>query len=173
MLNKRLLAFMISFTLAIAVYFFFVDRYGHLLGSGESYILNAVLALYFFAMLVSHQQFEEDLLLKLERIVSVFLFSFVFFFQLIYAPLANYFFKTLIARPFFLSDVLALLFLMLFLLLFVVTLISLNSFARFGLLSNWVIFNNEAAFFALRTLWFTGVTLAIYLYLRSPFIIIS
>jgi hypothetical protein len=173
MTGKRITTLVIGLIIAAVSYFFIIPRGAPIINDSWSYAINFILAIFFFAMLVSHQQHEEDLLLKIERFTSVFLFSFIVFFQLLYAPLAKYFFRTLISKSFFLSDILALFFLMLFLLLFVISFYAINSFARFGLLASWRIFNNKRAFFLLRGLWLTGVMITVYLYLRSPFVIIS
>jgi hypothetical protein len=173
MSGKRVTTLAIGLFIAIVSYFFVISGDSLVINNGWSYAINFILAIFFLAMLVSYQQYEEDLFSRIERFVSAFLFSFIVFFQLAYAPLATYFFKTLITKSFFLSDMLALFFLMLFLLLFIITFYTINSYARFGLLSNWRIFNNEKAFFLLRSLWLTGVMIAVCLYLRSPFIIIS
>lgn len=173
MTGKRITTLAIAIAIAAISYLMIVSRYGFILEGSFALIVNFLLAVFFLAMLVSNQRFEEDALSKIERAISVFLFSFIVFFQLTYVPLASYFFKTLIAKSFFLSDILALLFFILFSVLFIITFFTLNSFARFGLFSSWMIFNNEKAFFVLRGLWLAGVTITVCLYLKSPFIIID
>jgi hypothetical protein len=170
---KRITTLVIALAIALISYLMIVSRYDFILEGNFGFIVKLFLAIFFLAMMVSNQQFEENILSKIERVVSVLLFSFIIFFQLIYAPLANYFFKTLITKSFFLTDILALLFFILFLALFFITFFTLNSFARFGLLADWIIFNNEKAFFILRSLWLTGAIIIVYLYLKSPFIIID
>lgn len=136
------------------------------------YILHALLAVFFFAVLVSNQQREEDSIAKVERIGSAILFSYLFFIQMLYAPLARYFFGYLIEQRFFLSDVLALLLFMFFLFLFGTAALTLNSYSRFGFLSQWSFFNSPTAYFVLRNLWLAAVLLAVFLYWQMPFIII-
>jgi len=173
MTGKRNLTLIIAITIAAISYLLVLSTADFILEGSWNFFINFFLAVFFFAMLISHQQFEENILSKIERVVSVFFFSFTVFFQIAYAPLANYFFKTLITESFFLSDILALLFFILFLALFLITFFILNSYARFGLLSDWTVFNNEKAFFILRGLWLTGIMISVYLYLKSPFIIID
>ena len=137
------------------------------------FILHGFLAVFFFAVLVSNQQREEDDIAKVERTGSAILFSYLFFIQTIYAPLGRYFFGYLIEQRFFLSDVLALLLFMLFLFLFGTAALTLNSYSRFGFLPGWSFFNNPTAYFALRNLWLAAVLLTVFLYWQMPFIIIT
>lgn len=137
------------------------------------YILHVILAVFFFAVLVSNQQYEEDVIARIERVVSAVLFSYLFFIQALYAPLARYFFGHLLEQRFFLSDVLALLLFMFFLFLFGTAALTLNSYSRFGFLSQWSFFNSSTAYFVLRNLWLAAVLLTVFLYWQMPFIIIT
>jgi len=173
MISKRVITLAIGLIIAVASYFFIISENSSTITGNWNYAINLLLAILFFAMMVSNQQFEENTLSKIERITSAFLFSFIILFQMTYVPLANYFFKTLITKSFFLSDILALFFFLLFLSLFIITFFVLNRFSRFGLLTEWVIFNNEKTFFILRSLWLAGIMISVYLYLKSPFLIID
>jgi hypothetical protein len=137
------------------------------------YLLHAMLAIFFFAVLVSNQQREEDAIAKLERTTSAVLFSYALFIQALYVPMARYFFGQLIQQRFFLSDVLALLLFLLFLFLFGTSAMVLNSYARFGFLSQWTFFNSPTAYFVLRNLWLAAVLLAVFLFWQMPFVIIT
>ena len=137
------------------------------------FLLHIFLALYFFAVLVSNQQYKEDFAAKAERVLSAILFSYVFFLQGFYAPIARYFFGSLIEQRSFLSDFLALLLFLLFLFLFLTSTFVLSSFSKGGFLSNWSIFNNATAYFVLRNLFFPALLLAVFLFWQMPFIIIT
>lgn len=137
------------------------------------YLLHIFLALYFFAVLVSNQQYKEDFAAKGERVLSAILFSYAFFLQMFYAPIARYFFGSLIEQRFFLSDFLALLLFLLFLFLFLTSTFVLNSFSKGSFLSNWSVFNNATAYFVLRNLFFPALLLATFLFWQIPFIIIT
>ena len=137
------------------------------------YLLHIFLALYFFAVLVSNQQYKEDLLAKGERVLSAILFSYAFFLQMFYALIARYFFGSLIEQRFFLSDFLALLLFLLFLFFFLTSTFILASFSKGGFLSSWSIFNNPTAYFVLRNLFFPALLLAAFLFWQMPFIIIT
>jgi len=141
--------------------------------SGRIYLVHIIAALYFLGILVSHQAVPEDIFSRVERSVSAFLFSFIFFGQLIYAPLARYLFGTLIQQKIFLADLLALAFFLLAFFLLGTTALVINSFARFGWLSRLSYFNNESAFYILRSLWPAIILLLAYLYLLRPFLIIT
>jgi hypothetical protein len=137
------------------------------------YILLGLLAVFFFAMLVSNQQYEEDAMAKIERIGSAAFFSFIIFFQMLYAPLAGYFFGMLIRQKIFLTEFLALFLFLLFLFLFAVSTMVASSFSLTGFLTRWTVFNNPTAYFVLRNLWLAAAALLVFLFLQSPFVIIS
>jgi hypothetical protein len=137
------------------------------------FLLHAVLAVYFFAVLVSNQQYREDLIAKVERVASAVFFSYLFFLQLIYAPLARYFFGYLIEQKFFLSDILALLLFIFFVFLFFTSALVLNGFSRNGFLASWSVLNNPTTYFVLRNLFLAALLLSVFLYWQMPFIIIT
>ncbi len=137
------------------------------------YLLHVFLAIYFFAILVSNQQYREDFAAKGERVASAILFSYLFFLQMLYAPLARYFFRDLIESKFFLSDVLALLLFLFFLFLFFTSMFVLNGFSRNGFLSRWTIFNSPTAYFVLRNLFAAALLLTGYLFWQMPFLVIT
>lgn len=128
-----------------------------------------ILAVFFLALLISNQQYEEDALSKIERIAGAFLLSYLFFVSLLYIPIRGFVFGQLITAQFFLSDFLALMLFILFLFLFGTAFFTLSSIARFGFLSRWRIFNNITAYFVLRCLFlpalviFTLIQIRIYL----------
>ena len=137
------------------------------------YVLYMILVVFFFAILVSNQQYEEDAIAKIERFGSAILFSYLFFMQMLYAPLARYIFGILIQYKFFLSDFLALFLFLLFLSLFGVSTMVLSGSSQSGFLPRWTIFNNSTAYFALRNLFLAALFLAAFLYWQMPFIIIK
>jgi len=137
------------------------------------YLFHAILALLFLAVLVSNQQYKEDTFAKVERVLSAILFSYSFFLQMLYAPIARYFFVDLIAEKFFLSDVMALLLFLFFLFLFVTSSLLLNSYSRHGFLPQLAIFNNPTAYFVSRNLFLAALLLVVFLYRQLPFIIIT
>jgi hypothetical protein len=137
------------------------------------YLFHAILAVYFLGVLVSNQQYKEDAAAKIERVASAILFSYAFFLQMIYAPLARYFFGSLIAEKFFFSDVMALLLFLFFLFLFVTSSLVLNSFSRSGFWPQLSVFNNSTAYFVSRNLFLAALLLIIFLYWQMPFIIIT
>jgi hypothetical protein len=168
----RALTSVISILLMIAVGFALLS--GYIIWSRTLvYLLYVLLAVYFLGILVSNQQFDEDILAKFERISAAFLLSYVVFIQMIYAPLARYFFQSLIQQKFFLSDVLALLLFLFFIFLFGTSMLILNSFSRFSFLSNWTLFNSAKSYSILRSLWPASILFTVYLFLLMPFIIIT
>jgi len=172
MSNQRIIIIIVSIALA-AILGFFLWKWNFAWDKAIIYILHWFLAIFFFAVLVSNQQYEEDAIARIERVGSAVLFSYSFFIQMLYAPLARYFLGYLIQQKFFLSDVLALLFFLFFLFLFGTLAMVLNSYSRFGFLSQWSFFNNPTAYFALRNLWLAAVLLTVFLYWQMPFIIIA
>jgi hypothetical protein len=138
-----------------------------------SYFMHAILFIYFLAVLISNQQFEEDTMAKIERSFSSLFASFIFLFQMIYAPLARYFFGNLIQKAAFLPDILALFFFLFFVLVFVIAAVAANSFSKTGFLSGWKLFNNPTAYFVLRNFWLAAVFMTIFLYWQKPFLIIT
>jgi len=138
-----------------------------------SYFMHMILFMYFLAVLISNQQFEEDTMAKIERIFSSIFVSFVFLFQMIYAPLARYFFGNMIQKAAFLPDILALFFFLFFVLVFIIAAVAASSFSKTGFLSNWKFFNNQTAYFVLRNFWLAAVFMTIFLYWQKPFLIIT
>lgn len=139
----------------------------------SAYLIYAALAVFFLGMLVSNQQYEEDIFSKIERTVSAFLLSYVIFFRFFYAPLSQFFFGSLITKSSFVADLLSLVLFAIFFVLFGTAFLVLNAYARSGFLSHWRIFNNEKAFFVLRGLFFAAVMIFSLLYLRNSFFSIS
>ncbi|MDI6778188.1 MAG: hypothetical protein QMD77_03275 [Patescibacteria group bacterium] len=137
------------------------------------YFLHIFLAAYFFAILISNQQYKEDFAAKGERVLGAILFSYVFFLQMFYAPTARYFFGSLIEQRSFLSDFMALLLFLFFLFLFLTSTFALAGFSRGGFLSNWSVLNNPTSYFVLRNLFFPALLLTVFLFWQMPFIIIT
>lgn len=137
------------------------------------YLFHAILALLFLVVLVSDQQYKEDTFAKVERVLSAVLFSYSFFLQMLYAPIARYFFVDLIAEKFFLSDVMALFLFLFFLFLFITSSLLLNSYSRHGFLPQLAIFNNPTAYFVSRNLFLAALLLVVFLYRQLPFIVIT
>jgi hypothetical protein len=172
MTGQRIFSLAISVVLSIILGFFLIK--GDVSWDGRlAYFLHAILFVYFLAVLVSNQQFEEDAMAKIERIFSSALIAFIFFFQMLYAPVARYFFGNLIQKAAFISDTLALFLFLFFALIFVIAAAAASSFSRTGFLSSWKFFNNPTAYFVLRNLWIAAVLMAIFLYWQNPFIIIT
>jgi hypothetical protein len=146
-MNKRLIIFIISIVIAAAAIWGFgqIDW-----SSSAGNIAYAFLTIFFLAMLVSNQQYEEDIFSKVERTVSAFLFSYIIFFHFSYAPLSKFFFGTLITEASFVADLLSLVLFMIFFVLFGTVFLVVSRFARVGLFPSWRIFNNEVMFFVLR-----------------------
>lgn len=115
-------------------------------------LVYLTLFILFFVLLISNQQFEEDIMSKIERTSGAFLLSYLFFIGLLYLPIREFIFGQLITSAFFLADLLALLLFIFFFFLFGTAFLTLNSMARFGFLSRWRIFNNPTAFFVSRSL---------------------
>jgi hypothetical protein len=134
-----------------------------------SYLAYVILAVFFLGMLVSNQQSVEDNIARFQRIISAFLLSYVFYFRLLYAPISRFFFENLITKTSFLSDLLTLFLFLIFFFLFGTTLLVLSSYARFGFLSGWQVFNNSRAYYVLRILFFTMLFVFAMLYVRNSF----
>ncbi|MDD5489514.1 MAG: hypothetical protein PHP25_02450 [Candidatus Moranbacteria bacterium] len=172
MTSQRTFSLVISVVLSAILGFFLMK--GDVGWDGKlAYFLHVILFVYFLAVLVSNQQFGEDTMAKIERMFSSALISFIFFFQLLYAPVARYFFGNMIQKAAFVSDTLALFFFLFFALLFVIAAVAASSFSKTGFLSGWKFFNNPTAYFVLRNLWLAAVLMAIFLYWQKPFIIIT
>ena len=153
-MNKRSVIFLISIIIAVlAVWSSLQISWSPV----STYSTYAILAVFFLGMLVSNQQYEEDYLSKIERIVSAFLFSYIIFFQFLYRPLSHFFFGTLITQASFLADLLALALFGIFFVLFGTVFLVISRFARVGLFPSWKIFNNAAMFFVLRVLFLPAV----------------
>jgi hypothetical protein len=153
-MNKRLAIFITSLLVAVAAVL------GLMQTSGSSTVINvtyAILAIFFLGILVSNQQYEEDIFSKVERNVSAALFSYIVFFHFCYASLNQFFFGTLITQTSFFADLLALFLFAIFLFLFGTTYLVISRFARVGLFSSWSFFNNVVMFFILRILFIPAV----------------
>lgn len=122
-------------------------------------LVYVTLAVFFLVLLISSQQYEEDVLSKIERMVGTLSLSYLFFIGLLYLPIREFIFGQLITSVFFLADLLALLFLLFFFFLFGTAFLTLNSMARSGLLSRWIIFNNPTAFFVSRSLFIPALVI--------------
>jgi len=155
-MNKRLIILISS----IAIAAFAVWGFGQIAwSSSEGNIAYAFLAIFFLAMLVSSQQYEEDIFSKIERTVSAFLLSYIVFFYFSYAPLSQYFFGTLITKTSFMADLLSLVLFMIFFFLFGTIFLVISRFARVGLFPSWRFFNNGIVFFASRILFIPAVAI--------------
>jgi len=172
MSSLRIITLIFSVILALVLGFVLFQNY-IFWSAALIYLLHIILAVYFFAVLVSNQQYAEDFTAKVERITSAIFFSYLFFIQILYAPMARYFFGYLIEQNFFLSDVLALLLFIFFIFLFFTSALVFNSFSRHGFLSRWSVLNNPTAYFVLRNLFLAALLLATFLYWQMPFIIIT
>lgn len=165
-MNKRLIIFLISIIVAVlAIWSLLQFNWTPI----PIYSTYAILAIFFLGMLVSNQQYEEDVLSKIERFVSAFLLSYIIFFQFLYIPLSHFFFGTLITQQSFLADLLSLLLFAIFLFLFGTTFLVINTYARVGFLSGWRIFNNEKMFLVLRGLFLSAVGIFIFLVFNKYF----
>lgn len=137
------------------------------------FLLHIILAVYFLAVLISNQQYKEDIMAKAERIASAVLFSYSFFIQLLYVPASRYIFGNLVRQRFFLSDFLALSLFLIFIFLFGISAMVTNSSSRIGFLSRWAFLNNATSYFVLRNLFLAALLLTAYLYWQMPFFIIT
>jgi hypothetical protein len=165
-MNKRLITLAISIAIAAAL----VWGVAQINWSPSlAYLAFAALAFFFLGMLVSSQQYEEDAFSKIERFVSASLLSYIVFFRFFYAPLSQYFFGTLITKASFMADLLSLILFAIFFFLFGTAFLVVNSYARTVFLPQWIIFNNEKAFFILRGLFLSAVVIFALFYLRNSF----
>ena len=165
-MNKRLTILFVSLAVAIfSVWIFTQFSWSPI----SAYLAYAVLAAVFLAILVSNQQFEEDIFSKIERILSAFLFSYIVFFRFLYAPLSQLFFGSLVTKESFFADLLSLVLFIIFFFLFGTAFLVINTYSRLGFLSHWRFFNNEKAFFFLRALFLAVVLIFLLLYLRNSF----
>jgi hypothetical protein len=163
-MNKRLVIFLISIIIAVLAIWSSLQISW---SSVSTYSTYAVLSVFFLGILVSNQQYEEDYLSKIERIVSAFLFSYIIFFQFLYMPLSHFFFGTLITEQSFFADLLSLVFFIIFFFLFGTVFLVINTYSRVGFLSGWRIFNNEKTFLFLRGLFLSAVGVSILLVLHK------
>lgn len=153
-MNKRLIILASSIVIAVASLRWIMQT-----GWTPSSVnfIYAALAIFFLAMLVSSQQYEEDIFSKVERAVSAFLFSYIIFFHFSYAPLSKFFFGTLITEASFVADMLSLILFMIFFVLFGTVFLVVSRFARVGLFPSWRFFNNGIVFFISRILFIPAV----------------
>lgn len=165
-LNKRILLLIASLAFGL-----FVVQTGAHLGwtPFSAYLTYVAFSIFFLGMMVSNQQYEEDIISKAERLISSFLFSYILFFRLIYAPLSGFFFGKLIKEASFFSDILALFLFLIFFFLFGTAFLVLNSYTRSGLLGRLTFFNNAKVFFVLRFFFFAIIGIFAMLYLRNSF----
>ncbi|MCX6762765.1 MAG: hypothetical protein NT093_03200 [Candidatus Moranbacteria bacterium] len=153
-MNKRLIISISSIIIAIlAVWYLMQVGWS----AAEINIAYAFLAIFFLAMLVSSQQYEEDIFSKVERTVSALLLSYIVFFYFSYAPLSQFFFGTLVTETSFVADMLSLILFMIFFVLFGTVFLVVSRFARVGLFPNWRFLNNKIVFFISRILFIPAV----------------
>jgi hypothetical protein len=166
MLNKR-----IFLLIASLVFGLFAVWGGARLGWTplSANLTYAAAAIFFLGIMISSQQYEEDVISKAERLLSAFLFSYILFFRLLYAPISNLFFGKLIKEASFFADTLALFLFLLFFFLFGTSFLILNSYTRIGFLRKWTFFNNEKMFFILRFFFIAFVGIFVMLYARNSF----
>jgi len=157
-MNKRIIIFISSIVIAAASLWWIMQA-GWI--SSSVNLVYAVLAIFFIGVLVSSQQYEEDIFSKIERVVSAFLLSYIVFFHFCYAPLSRFFFGMLITKASFVADLLSLILFMIFFVLFGTIFLVVSRFARVGLFPSWRIFNNEVMFFVLRALFFPAIAIFI------------
>ena len=155
-MNKRLIILISSIVVAAASSWWIMQT-GWTPSSVN--LVYVALAIFFLAMLVSSQQYEEDIFSRIERTASAALFSYIVFFHFLYIPLSQFFFGTLITKTSFMADMLSLILFMIFVVLFGTVFLVVSRFARVGLFSGWRIFNNEAMFFVLRVLFLPAVAI--------------
>ena len=165
-MNKRLIILLSSIIIAVAAVWGLTQISW---SPASSYLAYAVLAFFFLGLLVSNQQYEEDIFSKIERTISSFLLSYLVFFRLLYAPLSQFFFGTLVTGNSFFVALLALVLFIIFFFLFGTASLVLNAYARAGFLTYWRFFNNEKIFFIFRGLFFSVVVIFLLFYLRNSF----
>jgi hypothetical protein len=129
-------------------------------------LVYLTLVIFFLALLISSQQYEEDAFSKVERMTGALMLSYLFFIGLLYLPMREFIFGQLITSAFFLADFLALMLFLLFFFLFGTAFLTLNSMARFGFLSCWRIFNNPSAYFVSRILFVPALVIFVLIQIR-------
>jgi hypothetical protein len=169
-MNKRLIIFISSVIAAAVVVpaLTYIDWTPSL-----AYFAYFVLAIIFLGILVSNQRFEEDTFSKIERYASAFLLSYIVFFRLLYAPLSQFFFGTLVKNVSFFSDLLSMVLFAIFFFLFGTAFLVLNKYSSVGFLPGMRIFNNERTFVVLRGLFISAVIVFILFYARNSFFSIN
>jgi|GEM_PF-1059247 len=165
-MNKRLAIFIVSIVVAVIAILIFAQISW---SPVSAYVAYALLAIFFLGVLVSNQQYEEDVFSKIERLISAFLFSYIVFFRFLYAPISQFFFGTLITEQSFLAGLLSLVLFIIFFFLFGTVFLVINTYARVGFLSGWRFFNNEKMFFVLRGLFLSAVLIFALFYIRNSF----
>lgn len=165
-MGKRLTILFISIILA-AVSVWFLS--GLDWSPKSAYVAYAILVLLFFGLMVSNQQYEEDLFSKIERVGSALLFSYIVFFRFMYAPLSHFFFGSLIKEASFVASVLSLVLFMIFFFLFGTTFLVINKYSQVGFLSGLRMLNNDKMFLFLRCLFLPAVVIFLMLFLRNSF----
>ena len=153
-MNKRIIIFISSIVIAVASSWWIMQT-GWTPSSVN--LVYAALAIFFLGLLVSNQQYEEDIFSKIERTASALLLSYIVFFYFSYAPLSKFFFGTLITEASFVADMLSLILFMIFFVLFGTVFLVVSRFARVGLFPSWRIFNNGIVFFASRILFIPAI----------------
>jgi len=170
-MNKRLLVSISSIIIAVIIVSG-LSQFGW--SPVLAYIAYAALAFFFFGILVSNQQYEEDLFSKIERMTSAFLLSYLIFFRFLFAPLSQLFLGGVNAgKNFFLTDILLLILFAIFFFLFGTAFLVVNKFSQTGFLPNFRFFNNENMFFILRGLFISAVAVFFLFYLRNSFFSIN
>jgi len=165
-MNKRLIILLGSIIIAVAAVWVLTQINWN---PASSYLAYAALTFFFLGMLVSNQQYEEDIFSKVERIISSFLLSYLVFSRLLYAPMSQFFFGTLVTGNSFFAALLSLVLFIIFFFLFGTAFLVLNAYARAGFLTHWRFFNNEKIFFIFRGLFFSMVVIFLLFYLRNSF----
>ncbi len=153
-MNKRIIIFISSIVITVASSWWIMQT-GWTPSSVN--LVYAALAIFFLGLLVSNQQYEEDIFSKIERTASALLLSYIVFFYFSYAPLSKFFFGTLITEASFVADMLSLILFMIFFVLFGTVFLVVSRFARVGLFPSWRIFNNGIVFFASRILFIPAI----------------
>lgn len=165
-MNKRVIISISSIIIAILAVWGFTQVSWN---PAEAYLAYAALAIIFLGVLISNQQYEEDIFSKIERFASAFLLSYIVFFRFLYAPLSQFFFGTLITKASFAADLLSLALFVIFFFLFGTVFLVLSAYSRVGFLYQWRLFNNEKIFFFLRGLFLSAVLVFLLFYLRNSF----
>ncbi len=172
MSSSRQIILVASFSIAIVLTSALV-YFGFSWNRTAQYLAWTLLAIFFLGMLVSNQEFEEDALASAERAASSALLSFAVLMELVYFPIADYVFGEMIRSRFFLADLLAFFLFLFFAVGTVIMAIILSRTARYSLFPSLTVFRSEQAFSALRLFFLPAVFLAVYLYILSPFLIVT